>query len=87
MIYTVRFSADFARQMKKLDSDQAKLIVAWIDKHLVNQYPRSNGKPLTANYKGSWRYRVGDYRILAEIIDDKLILYLLIVTHRSQALR
>lgn len=87
MMYTVRFSADFAKQMKKLDPYQAKLIVAWIDKHLVNQDPRSTGKALTANYKGSWRYRVGDYRILAEIIDDELILHLLMITHRSQAYR
>ena len=87
MIYTVRFSADFAKQMKKLDPYQAKLIVAWIDKHLINQDSRSTGKALTANYKGSWRYRVGDYRILAEIIDDELILHLLMVTHRSQATR
>lgn len=87
MIYTVRFSADFAKQMKKLDPYQAKLIVAWIDKHLVNQDPRSTGKALTANYRGFCRYRVGDYRILAEIIDDELILHLLMVTHRSQATR
>lgn len=87
MMYSLRFSADFAKQMKKLDPYQAKLIVAWIDKHLVNQDPRSTGKALTANEKGSWRYRVGCYRMLAEIMDDELILTLLMFTHRSQAYR
>lgn len=31
--------------------------------------PRQRGKALTANHAGVWRYRVGDYRILAQIID------------------
>lgn len=87
MIYTIKFSADFANQMKKLDPYQAKLIYSWMEKHLYNQDPRSTGKPLTANFKGSWRYRVGNYRILAEIFDDELILHVLMVSHRNQSYR
>ena len=87
MTYTIQIHPDFTKQMKKLDPYQSKLIYYWIEKHLVNKDPRSSGKPLTANYAGSWRYRVGDYRIIAEIIDDKLILHLLMVSHRSESYR
>lgn len=36
--------------------------------------PRSFGKPLVANHKGKWRYRIGDYRLLCLIEDDKVII-------------
>ena len=46
--------------------------------------PRLHGKGLTANKSGQWRYRVGDYRILAEIRDNELVLVLVEVGHRSR---
>lgn len=87
MSYTIQIHPDFTKQMKKLGPHQAKLIYYWIVKHLVNKDPRSTGKALTANYSGSCRYRVGDYRIIAEIMDEVLILHLLMVSHRSQSYR
>ena len=41
-----------------------------------------HGKGLTANRSGQWRYRVGDYRLLAEIQDDKVLILVLNVGHR-----
>ena len=46
--------------------------------------PRIHGKGLTANRSGQWRYRVGDYRILADIRDDEIVLVLIDVGHRSR---
>jgi len=31
--------------------------------------PRQRGKALTANHAGAWRYRVGEYRILVQMLD------------------
>ena len=45
--------------------------------------PRRHGKGLTANRSGEWRYRIGDYRLLAEIQDGRLIILMLTVGHRS----
>jgi len=83
MSYTIQVHPDFTKQMKKLDPHQAKLIYYWIEKHLVNKDPRSTGKALTANYAGSWRDQVGDYRIIAEIMDELLILHLLMVSQNN----
>jgi mRNA interferase RelE/StbE len=44
--------------------------------------PRQRGKGLTANHSGVWRYRVGDYRILAQIIDNTLTVLAVNVDHR-----
>ena len=44
--------------------------------------PRQRGKGLTANHVGVWRYRVGDYRILAQFVDSTLTGLALRVGHR-----
>ncbi len=44
--------------------------------------PRIHGKGLTANHSKEWRYRVGDYRLIAEIQDEKILILILNVGHR-----
>lgn len=36
------------------------------------------------NLSGTWRYRVGDYRILAEIQDDVVLIVIMEVGHRRE---
>ena len=48
---------------------------------------RRHGKGLTGPLSGRWRYRVGDYRILCAIEDDKLIVLAVEVGHRSAVYR
>ena len=45
--------------------------------------PKDDGKPLAGNLLGLWRYRSGDYRILAQILDDKLIILVVKISHRK----
>ena len=85
MSYRVEYSDDAKKslsKMKKKDPMEALRIYNWIGKNLDNcEDPRRTGKALTG--KGSWRYRVGDYRILAEIHDDVLVILLIDIGHRS----
>ena len=83
MIYEISTTEKFDKALKKLDRQTQRIIKAWIEKNLINcENPRIHGKALTANMSGQWRYRVGDYRILAEIHDNKLVLILVDVGHR-----
>jgi mRNA interferase RelE/StbE len=85
MIYQLVTTEKFDKAFKKLDRQTQKIIKAWIDKNLLDcEDPRIHGKGLTANRSGQWRYRVGDYRILAEIQDNQLVLVLIDVGHRSR---
>ena len=85
MIYQIVTTDKFDKSFKKLDKQTQKIIKAWIEKNLVGcENPRIHGKGLTANKSGQWRYRVGDYRILAEIRDNELALVLVEVGHRSR---
>lgn len=85
MTYHVEMSKQALKELKKLDRHTAALIVGWIRKNLEGcTNPRAHGKGLTANGSGLWRYRVGDYRLIAKIEDGKLIIFMLNVGHRSE---
>ena len=66
-----------------MDRATSALILGWIRKNLEGcEDPRIHGKGLTANHSGEWRYRVGDYRIIAEIKDEKILILVLNIGHR-----
>ena len=46
--------------------------------------PRLHGKGLTANRLGQWRYRIGDYRLICDIQDNKLVIVMIDVGHRRE---
>lgn len=87
-MYEVEYSASFVRQLKKLDKQTQRIIVNWINKNLRGTIdPRIHGKPLKGNLSGVWRYRVGDYRLFAEIQNNRLIIFLFDVGHRREVYR
>jgi mRNA interferase RelE/StbE len=84
MSYRVEFTDAAKKELKKLDKRNAALILGWVRKNLEGcSDPRRHGKGLTANLGGRWRYRVGDYRLIAEIEDDRVIILILNVGHRK----
>ncbi len=83
-MYAVHFSDVALKKLKKMDRYQASLLIGWIEKNLQDtDDPRTQGKALVANHKGKWRYRIGDYRILALIEDEKIIITIIDVGHRK----
>ena len=83
MSYSVEITEKFTREFKKLDRYTQRMIKGWIDKnHIGCENLRQHGKGLTANRRGQWRYRIGDYRLICQIDDGKLIILALSVGHR-----
>lgn len=84
MRYTLVLTEEFEKQFCKLDRSVQTIVVKWIRKHLEDcEDPRASGKALSANLKGYWRYRIGDYRLLVEIRDEELIIVAISIAHRS----
>lgn len=84
MRYEVRFTERADRELMKLDIPQRSQIMAWIKKNLVDcEDPRRTGHALTGDLGGLWRYRVGKYRIVAEISDRELIIVVFEIGHRK----
>ena len=85
MGYRVRFSESAVWELKKLDRQTVRVIKNWVVKNLVDtEDPRLHGKALTGTLKGIWRYRVGDYRLFADIKDDIVTIFIFEVTHRRE---
>lgn len=73
--------------MRKLDKQVAARILDALDEIAKLDDPRSKGKVLAGNLAGLWRYRVGDYRILCNIEDGKLVVLVVDVAHRREVYR
>ena len=83
MKFSVKYSKQAIKDLKKLYKHTRALIVGWIEKNLVDcENPRQHGKGLTADRNGQWRYRIGDYRLIADINDSEIIILVLNVGHR-----
>ncbi|MBQ7250312.1 MAG: type II toxin-antitoxin system RelE/ParE family toxin [Bacilli bacterium] len=82
--YALVYSKEALKDLKKLDNSVSRVIYAWLKKNIDGcSDPRIHGKGLTSNRSGQWRYRVGNYRIICKIEDDKVIVLVLTIGHRS----
>ena len=85
MKYSVETTARFDKDFKKLDRYTQRMIKSWIDKNLTEtENPRQHGKGLTTTRSGQLRYRIGDYRLICQINDNKLVILALSVGHRRE---
>ena len=83
MKFHVEYLPQVYKTLEKMDKFTKRIIIEWIEKKLVDcEDPRLYGKPLSANRAGQWRYRIGDYRIIAKIEDEKLIILVISIGHR-----
>ena len=83
-MYQVKYSAKAKIELQKLDKHTSKLILAWVRKNLEGtDNPWQHGKGLSANKSGQWRCRVGQYRLIAEIQENQMIILCVAVGHRK----
>lgn len=81
-IWTLKLSKDVEKSFKALDFVVQKRILAIFHKRILpSQDPYLFGKALQGNLTGYWAYRVGDYRIVAEILEDELLIIAVEVAH------
>ena len=85
MAWRIEIDKSVQRSLRKPDKQIAKRITAKLREISELENPRSTGKSLTGNMSGLWRYRVGDYRIIADIEDDILVILVIEVVHRREA--
>lgn len=84
MTWTVEWDDRAARELRKLDRQIQKEILAYFRKRVATaEDPRRLGRPLSADLAGLWRYRVRDYRLICNIEDGRLVVLVLHVGHRK----
>ena len=89
MAWAVELSATADRELSKLDTQHAKRILKFLHERVAKlENPRSIGKALTGSRLGEfWRYRVGDYRLICKIENERLLVLVLRVGHRKEIYR
>lgn len=87
MVWTVEYDLAAAKSLRKLDGKNAARVLDYMDKVALLPDPRSRGKALTGRLSGFWRFRVGDFRIICDFLDDEMIILALDAGHRSSIYR
>lgn len=85
MAYKLLFDDKVAKDMKNIDRQwQVKIINAIKEKLPENPYI---GKKLVGDLSPYYRLRVGDFRVIYEILEDKIIVVILKIKHRKEIYR
>lgn len=88
MAWTVEFQRSAAKQLRALDRPIQRRILAYFRIQILPaDDPRKLGKALSGDKGGLWRYRIGDYRAISKLEDDKLVVLVLEVGHRREVYR
>ena len=83
MVYRVVYAEAVEKDLLKLQGPLRKRILGKIENYLAHD-PQALGKPLTGIFKGFWRYRMGDYRVIYRIAPKEILMVIFRIGHRSR---
>ena len=89
MAWLIEFEKEAEKELRKLDKQAARRIVKFLRERIAPlDNPRSIGAPLTGSTLGDyWKYRVGDYRIIADIQDARVCVQVVRLGNRREIYR
>ncbi len=88
MAWTIEFVPEAAKELKKLGRSEAARIVRTLDERIaVLEDPRTMGAPLKGEHEGYWRWRIGDYRVIARIEAAQILILVVRIGHRREVYR
>ncbi len=89
MIWTIEYHTLVKKEMRKIHPETRQRIRSFLhDRLAALDDPRQTGAALQNSELGNfWRYRVGDYRIMCDIQDQKLVVLVVEIGHRREIYR
>lgn len=87
MAWRVELGGEAEKSLAKLGSVAARRIAKGLREVAALDNPRLRGKAMAGPYAGHWRYRFGDYRVIARIEDGRMIILVIAVGHRGEVYR
>jgi mRNA interferase RelE/StbE len=86
--WKVEFEPPAFAELGKMDRVAQKRIVRFFQERVAGRPdPREQGKALTGEKTGFWRYRIGDYRAVCFLDDVGQIVKVMRVAHRKDVYR
>jgi mRNA interferase RelE/StbE len=88
LAWRIEIAESAERQLAKLDKQTARRITKYLRERIAPlEDPRSLGEGLKGQLREYWKYRVGDYRIIADIQDDVLRILVVRLGNRKEVYR
>jgi mRNA interferase RelE/StbE len=89
LVWTLEIDEKARKQLAKIAPREASRILSYMERRvLLLDNPRQLGDALQGSrFEHLWRYKVGDYRIICDIQDHKLVVLVVEIGHRSQIYR
>ena len=89
MVWAIEFDEAAKKELAKLDRQVARRLLDFLTQRVISlKDPRSVGQALQGSKLGEfWKYRVGEFRIIANIQDQKMIILVLRVGNRREIYR
>lgn len=89
MAWRVELAASAAKQLRKFDPQVAKRILTFLRDRVASlDDPRSLGEALRGKDLGDfWKYRVGDWRIIADLDDGVMLITVVRLGNRREVYR
>ena len=88
MAWRIEFHPDAAKELRRIDRSAAARIVTTLERRIATlDDARMLGAALRGEHMGYWRWRIGDYRVVARIIDERITILVLRVGHRREVYR
>jgi len=89
LAWIIKYTESSSKQLKKLDQQTALRVLDYIDERVaVLDDPRSLGKNLKGPKMGEyWRYRVGDIRVICNIVDEQVMVLVIEIGNRREVYR
>ena len=81
--WKAEFTPDARRQFERLDRSVQRRIQTYLNENVLAGDPRRFGRALRGDLSGLWRYRVGDFRLIAKLEDAVLTVVIIKTGHRS----
>jgi mRNA interferase RelE/StbE len=88
LAWTIEFEPTALKELKKLGREPAARIIKTLEERIAPlDDPRSLGAVLVGDHAGYWRWRIGDYRVVARIEDERITILVVRVAHRREVYR
>jgi len=88
LAWRIEFVPAAAKELKKLGKTEAARIIRTLETRIAAlDDPRQLGSALSAELGGLWRWRIGDYRVVARIEDERITILVVRVAHRREVYR
>ena len=88
MAWNIEFVPAAAKELKKLGRGEAARIIATLETRIAAlDDPRTLGSALTGELGGLWRWRIGDYRVIARIENERITILVVRIGHRREVYR